>query len=142
MQLRRSQSGTSLIEGLIAMVMFAFAVLGIVGLQANTMRHNQAAQVRAQASFHAEQLIGLALADPANAGCYAVGSGAGCASAAAAGMTRDWLQQVLRDLPGAAAVEPEGFYDAATNRFRLVLRWQREQEPAENNLVVETVVRP
>ncbi len=136
------QRGATLLEGLIAIVIFSFAVLGVIALQANTMRHNHNAQVRAQASFYAEQLLGLATADPSNAVCYAVNNSTGCASAIAQAMVDDWQAMVLRDLPGAAVKQPAAVYTAATRRFRLVLQWQREHETTVNNMVFETVLRP
>ncbi len=135
------QGGTSLLEALIALVIFSFAALGIVGLQASMMRYNHNAQVRTQASFYAEQLLGLAIADPAHASCYAVGNQSGC-SPVASRMVSSWRDQVVRDLPGADTHAPAATFDSGTGRFQLVLQWKREQEPTMNNLVVETLVRP
>ena len=139
---RIRQSGATLIEGLIAIVIFGFAVLGMISLQANMMRYNANGQIRAQASFYAEQLLGLAMADPGNVRCYTVGNAGPCGSAVAAAMVTDWEDLVLAELPGATANPPEATYDAATRRFRLVMQWQREQEDTMNNLTVETVVQP
>jgi|JRYH01.1.fsa_nt_gb type IV pilus assembly protein PilV len=142
MQLRRRQSGTSLIEALVAMVIFTVATLGILVLQASMMRHNLNAQVRAQASFLAEQLIGLATADPGNLGCYTVGTPGMCPSIGAGAMVEDWRTSVLQGLPGASTYQPVATFDAATGRFQLTLRWKRESEAVVNNLVVETAIRP
>ena len=139
---RRRQAGTSLIEGLVAMVIFAFATLGVLALQSSMMRHNMNAQVRAQASFLAEQLLGLATADPGNVGCYTVGNLGGCGSAEAGLMVSDWESSVQQWLPGAASLAPQATYDAGTGRFQLTLRWQRDTETVVNNLVVETAIRP
>jgi Tfp pilus assembly protein PilV len=124
------------------MVLFTVAAMGILALQANMMRHNLNGQVRAQASFYAEQLIGLAMADPANVRCYTVGNPGACASATAGAMVADWEDSVLRNLPGAGTFAPSATFNAATSRFQLTLRWKREQEATLNNLVVETAVRP
>lgn len=142
MQLKARQSGTSLIEALVAMVIFTIAALGILALQASMMRHNMNAQVRAQASFLAEQLVGLATADPANIGCYTVGVPGMCPSIGAAQMVGDWQAAVLQWLPGASAYQPVATFDAASGRFQLTLRWKRETEAVVNNLVVETAVQP
>lgn len=139
---RRSQLGTSLIEGLVAMVIFTFATLGVLALQASMMRHNMNAQVRAQASFLAEQLIGLATADPGNVGCYTVGNPGSCGSTSAVLMVDDWEASVAQWLPGASTLAPQATYNAATGRFQLTLRWQRDTETTVNNLVVETAIRP
>lgn len=135
------QGGTSLIEALIAIVIFSFATLGIIGLQARMMQYNHNAEVRAQASFYAEQLLGLAIADPAHASCYAVGNQSGCNSVASR-MVSSWREQVVRKLPGADTYEPAATFNTGTGRFRLVLQWKRDQELTVNNLVVETLVRP
>ena len=139
---RIGQGGATLIEGLIAIVIFGFAVLGMINLQANMMRYNANGQIRAQASFYAEQLIGLAMADPGNVRCYTVGNIGPCGSPVAAAMVNDWQDLVLAELPGAASKLPDATYDPATRRFRLVMQWQRENEDTMNNLTVETVVQP
>lgn len=142
MHLKARQSGTSLIEALVAMVIFTVAALGVLALQASMMRHNMNAQVRAQASFLAEQLVGLATADPGNIGCYTVGAPGMCPNIGAAAMVSDWQTSVQQWLPGASVHQPAATFDAATGRFQLTLSWKRESETVVNNLVFETAIRP
>lgn len=67
------QSGSALLEALIAILLFSFGVLGLVGLQANSMRLASDAKMRVDASYLANQQIGQMWADMANLGNY-VGS--------------------------------------------------------------------
>lgn len=68
----RKQGGMVLLEGLIAMTIFAFGVLAIVGMQAATSRAAGDAKYRVDASFLVNQSLGLIWADRANANSYAV----------------------------------------------------------------------
>ena len=62
------QQGVVLIEAMIAIVIFAFGVLGIVGLQAAMVRNTTEAKFRSEASYIAQQYIGLIWTDSDNIG--------------------------------------------------------------------------
>ena len=68
----RKQGGVVLLEGLIAMTIFAFGVLAIVGMQASTSRAATDAKYRVDASFLVNQSLGQIWSDRANAASYAV----------------------------------------------------------------------
>jgi type IV pilus assembly protein PilV len=51
------QSGSFLLEALIGVLIFSFGILGIVGLQAQSLRHTGDAEYRAEASYLANSLI-------------------------------------------------------------------------------------
>jgi type IV pilus assembly protein PilV len=59
----RLQRGAYLLEVLIATLIFALGVLGIVGLQAASLRTNSDTQLRAEAVMAASQLIGQMWSD-------------------------------------------------------------------------------
>jgi type IV pilus assembly protein PilV len=61
--LRQRQTGAYLLEALIGMLIFALGVLGIVGLQAASLRATTDAALRAEAVFAANQLLGQMWAD-------------------------------------------------------------------------------
>lgn len=67
---RPRQQGVALLETLIAILIFSFGVLGIVGLQATMVTSTTDAKYRADASYIAQQRIGQMWADPANAVGY------------------------------------------------------------------------
>jgi len=58
MSTRRKQSGAYLLEALIGILIFALGVLGIVGLQAASLRTTSDSSLRAEAVFAANQLLG------------------------------------------------------------------------------------
>ena len=66
MKSMKNQGGVVMLEGLIAIVIFAFGVLAIVGMQAATVRQTTDAKYRVDASFLANQSIGLMWADRGN----------------------------------------------------------------------------
>lgn len=57
------QKGVALIEALIAILIFSVGVLGIVGLQASMTRAQGAAMFRAQATYFANEVMGMMWAD-------------------------------------------------------------------------------
>ena len=54
---KRTQSGGFLLEALIGVLIFSFGILGIVGLQAQSLRHTGDAEYRAEATYLANSLI-------------------------------------------------------------------------------------
>jgi type IV pilus assembly protein PilV len=60
---RSAQSGAFLLEALVGILIFAFGVLGIVGLQAQSMRTTNESQYRAEAAYLANTLLSEMWAD-------------------------------------------------------------------------------
>ena len=56
--MRQRQSGAYLLEALVGILIFSLGVLGIVGLQAASLRSTTDASLRAEAVFAANQYIG------------------------------------------------------------------------------------
>lgn len=54
---RKTQRGGFLLEALIGVLIFSFGILGIVGLQAQSLRHTGDAEYRAEATYLANSLI-------------------------------------------------------------------------------------
>jgi type IV pilus assembly protein PilV len=54
---RRQQAGSFLLEALIGILIFAFGVLGIVGLQAHSLRVTNESQYRAEAAYLANAVM-------------------------------------------------------------------------------------
>ena len=93
----RVARGFMLIEALVAMLIFAFGVLGVVGLQASMTRAQTQSKVRADASLLAQRLIGTMWADSGNLAQYTTAS---CSS-----NTRcsQWATEVASLLPNGTA---------------------------------------
>lgn len=65
-----AQQGVVLLEALIAILIFSMGVLAIVGLQAAMVKNTADSKYRADASFIAQQRIGLMWSDPDNLATY------------------------------------------------------------------------
>lgn len=65
-----SQQGIVLLEALVAILIFSFGVLGIVGLQAAMIKNTADSKFRSEASHIAQQRIGQMWSDSANVANY------------------------------------------------------------------------
>lgn len=64
------QQGAVLVEAMIAILIFSMGVLAIVGLQAAMVKNTADAKYRADASYIAQQRIGVMWSDPGNLASY------------------------------------------------------------------------
>ena len=104
----RASRGFSLLEVLITILVFAIGMLGLAALQAASVRSNQSANFRTQATALAYMMIDRMRANPdaVNQGAYLAGLAAGdCAadppdSPQAAHDIAAWRQQIACQLPG------------------------------------------
>ncbi|MBT9568327.1 MAG: type IV pilus modification protein PilV [Thiobacillus sp.] len=126
---RRTQSGFTLLEILVAMVVLSIGLLGLAGLMTTSMRDNLSASHRTQATWMAYDMIDRMRANRvgAIAGSYTMplGAAAACTVAAPAGTlpAQDiaaWKSQLACVLPagtGSVAV------NAATRAVTIVIQW-------------------
>ncbi len=114
----RQQSGSVLLEALIAILLFSFGVLALVGLQANMSKNVSHSKIRSEASFLANQLIGTMWNDQPNLASYAVTS-SGCTTTSNTNCTK-WYSAVTQTLPnGNARVTITN-----TTEVDITLNWQ------------------
>jgi type IV pilus assembly protein PilV len=130
----RRQAGYLLLEALISIVIFSVGLLGIVGLQAASIKHSGDARDRIDASFLANQLVGRMWAGDRTPASLAA-SFHGAEGSGGDGYTA-WLNEVRTLLPGVAAdgaaapsvdvVTVAGLAppDTAKSRVTITLRWQ------------------
>ena len=64
--IKSAQRGVVLLEALVAILLFSMGVLALVGLQAAMIKNTSDTKYRAEASYIAQQRIGMLWADPAN----------------------------------------------------------------------------
>lgn len=99
----RRQRGTSLIEALVAMVVLSLGLLGLAGLQLNSMKTAQGAHLRAQAAEHAYDMLDRMRADrtQARSGSYSIAMNATppTGTTLAASELRSWLLLIAGTLP-------------------------------------------
>ncbi len=67
---RSGQRGYVLVEAMIAILIFSVGVLALVGLQAEMAKNTTDSQFRAEASYIAQQRIGMMWSDPDNLTSY------------------------------------------------------------------------
>jgi type IV pilus assembly protein PilV len=148
-----------LMEVLIALLIFALGVLGLVGLQANAIKQSSQAKYRADATLLANELTGqMWVSDRSTAALTANFGSAGGGAAYTA-----WKTRVAATLPGVeanppvvtiAAVPPlnaivAGASAAATgltasNRVSISLRWKLPSESVSappNKLDIVTEIK-
>lgn len=71
-----AQRGVALLEALVSILLFSMGVLALVGLQSTMIKNTSDAQYRSEASFIAQQWVGVMWSnpDPGNLPLYAINS--------------------------------------------------------------------
>ena len=108
MTLHQRQSGVSLLESLLGILIFSVGILALVALQSISVKATTESKFRADAGFLASQLIAQMWTDPnaAKQGQFALNeAGADCvfSGGAATTLTNKWQADVLAALPGSTA---------------------------------------
>lgn len=100
----RRQRGVLLLEVLIALLIFALGILGLVGLQANAVKQSSQSKYRADATLLANDLIGqMWLTDRS----FATLSSGFKSDGAGGSQYNAWKTRVQTLLPGAASYAPQ-----------------------------------
>ena len=94
------QGGFSLIEGLVAMLIFSFGILALVSMQASSIQQSTGARYRSEASLLANDLIGQMWVSDRTAATLQTNFTTGGDAYAT------WLANVQATLPTAAASAP------------------------------------
>lgn len=127
--------GATLIESLVAILIFSIGILAVVALQAAAIKNATTAKYRTEASLLADQIVGQMWGDDkTNAALQANYSSPDGAKFLA------WKADVEATLPGAAANPPTVTIDA-NNLVTVTVRWQIPGDPAPHNYVLVAQVR-
>lgn len=114
---RSAQQGVAIIEALIAILIFSVGVLGIVGMQANMVKNTSESKFRNDASYIAQQQIGILWTSPD--------------SLPADGSTST---SSVDELPnGAVSITRNG------DQYTIVVGWQQPGEESHNYTTVATI---
>jgi type IV pilus assembly protein PilV len=135
----RAQSGAFLLEALIAILIFAFGILGIVGLQAQSLRVTNDSQYRAEAVYLASGLIAQMWSDDINKikANYSMPSGAGYLQFAA---------NVKTQLKGAWVTDPDVVFDeqaapsAESHYVRIMIPFKTPGDSVTHQYVTNAVI--
>lgn len=133
---RQAQGGVALLEVLIAILIISFGVLGIIGLQANSIAITSDARYRVEASALAERLVSEMWLNPMNLASYAY-AGTGTPPAPLAAWYAD-LTSDSRGLPGASSHKPT-ITIGADNLVTITIRWSPPNGTVHNHVVVASI---
>ena len=120
------QNGSLLLEGMIAILIFSFGILALMGMQANAIKDSADVKYRATASLLANQIISQMWVDRANLASYASPS--------------TWLTQVAAELPNGNGGIVIGT-DPNTNspRATVTVTWQLPGQQAHKYIAVAEI---
>lgn len=105
------QAGFAMLEAMVALLICAMGVLGVVGLQGVMTRAQTSATFRAEASFLAQQLLGMMWTDRTHLSTYASTT---CGTACT-----DWQGRVAARLPSGESTVTV----ANTGAVSIEIRW-------------------
>jgi type IV pilus assembly protein PilV len=145
--MRGHLQGSTLIEAMVAIVVFSLGILGLAGLNVALIEQTTNSQLRAQASYLAEEMLGLATADVANVTCYTMTTSgpATCGNESVEGTVAEWRTRVLATLPGATTTPPTISYTSSgtgKGDLTVTLLWKRPHEAIQHNYVLTTNLYP
>jgi type IV pilus assembly protein PilV len=118
---QRIQRGVMLLEALLGILIFSVGIIGLMGLQAASIRSASEAKYRAAAGFFANQLIGQMWVDRTNLGSYGTTTYGG---------RQNWEAAMQNALPGASAdVQIVG------STVTVRVRWKTDPSAAQHEVV-------
>ena len=141
--MRRPQSGVMLLEALIAILIFSVGILGIVGMQASTLKASRDGKFRSEAGLLANELIGQMWVDSRDGatlqsrfetGGAAYTPWAARVAATLPGVTTTVNQPTVVVVPGVVG-PPQ-----TSSTVTVTVRWQAPNEVAANIVHTHRVV--
>jgi len=115
---KSAQQGIVLIEALVAILIFSMGVLALVGLQAAMIKNTSDSKYRSEASFIAQQRIGMIWSDPDNAVAYV-----------------ETDTDISDRLPSGTRTVAE----PTPGQFVVTITWQQSGEPLHNFTTTATI---
>jgi type IV pilus assembly protein PilV len=142
------QTGFTLIEVMIAVLVFSLGVLAMANLQANAIRLSTDAQQRAEATYLADQLLArMLVSDRSTASTFAhmPDGSVSCAPSGAAStnpVVTEWLQDVTKTFPRATAAEQQIIVSGLQmDEVTVRLCWKNRENDTPHTLEVSNRVQ-
>lgn len=134
----RGQHGVGLIDGLIALAILAFGMLGMTRLQSRALAQGSESLSRITAVQLADELAGSVLVDAPNAACYTVPASGSCGSPAAAAIASAWKTKVEGTLPDGVATST---LNTTTSALTVAVTWSGKESGVTHRVEATTDVR-
>ena len=136
---KRNALGSTLIEVLIALLLLAVGVLGAAAMQLNSLKYNQLAMVRSQATLAAYSIIDCmrANAPGVQAGSYLTSNSNNFTASGIAGSDLDAWRSTLGQLPngtGSIAMSTASGY----NQVTVTVSWDESRAATVNSGQAQT----
>ena len=125
MKNKKSQSGFSMVEVLVSILVLSFGLLGLAALQAVAMKNSHSAYYRNQATIMAHEILDRIRANPGAANVNVANYNIALAAAAPAGVAianvdlSEWKNHIAASLP----VGKGGVAVVNTNQVSVVIQW-------------------
>jgi type IV pilus assembly protein PilV len=132
------QSGSSLIESMMAIVILSFGILGIARFQVGMLAQTTDSQSRLAATALADELLSLVRIDIQNAPCYTAPATGNCSSTFAAKQAKAWSDKAAKAVPAFTSYVAS-MPDAKT--FQVALVWNSKAFKEPRKLQVSTDAR-
>jgi len=129
---RRAARGMTLVEVLVTLLLISVGLLGVAALQLTSLKGNQEAYVRSQASALAGYILDRMRANPQafRAGAYTVAmNGTGTANTTAGNDLLAWQNEIDRLLPGGST-NAGGSIARAGNIVTITIQWSERRDDA------------
>lgn len=122
-----AQRGIALLEALVAILLFSLGVLALIGLQGAMIKNTSESKFRADASYIAQQWIGMMWADPTQPTAYLIPD------------TTDPRSNVSDMLPNGLrlVVQPDPIN--FPNQFMVTIKWQQPGQLQHNYSTIVNV---
>jgi len=133
----RRQQGMALIEALVAAVLLAIGLIGVIGLQARSQGALSDAGLRAEAVIAANRLQGTMSVDQANLAGYAL-----AADGTPGTRLQPWLQETRNRIPNAGVAIAVGAPASGRTRVAVTISWARKTGSAANQHSVVFYLAP
>ena len=127
----RGQRGVALVEALVGILIFAFGIVGLVGLQVAMTRAQGSAKYRADAAYLSSQVLGVMWADRTNLAQYNTSGTCGTYAPC-----KDWVDKVAAQLP-AGAVEIST--TPASGVVAMTVTWSTSAEGTHSHVVSSSI---
>lgn len=116
---KSAQQGVVILEAMIAILIFSFAVLGIIGLQAAMVKNTSESKYRADAAAIAQKRIAAIWTDPDNAATYIEAN-----------------TDISTLLPNGTRTVTQ----PTTGNFSVVVTWQQPGDPSVHNFTTNASI--